>query len=222
LTATVAPGASKIEIVIIISVGADAAEYNARRDEVGRMRPERCPGCDGTHIIGHGWYRRWEVWATGQQELLSGIKRWLCKGCRKTISLLPDFLHHHRHYRLAAIEDVLRGRIEQDIPVNTLTPREVGGPGPAPSDRSVRRWEAAFRMQALRWLSGVLTMLARVMPTLASLDPHGGGAARTDPALTLLMRCHELARWLAVSSGVVNSLRTLWRWGWNAGLGRLV
>ena len=160
MTAYVAPGASNRQIVIIISVGADAHEYNARRDEVSRVRPKCCPECGGTHLVGHGWYGRWAIYV--DQDVRVEIHRFLSKGCHKTMSLLPDFLHRHRHYVLAVIEAVLRGRLEQGLPWSGL----------APSQRSVRRWLGAFVRQALGWQAALLSALARVQPLAGALDPH--------------------------------------------------
>ena len=141
-------------------MGADAHEYNARRDEVSRVRPKCCPECGGTHLVGHGWYGRWAIYV--DQDVRVEIHRFLSKGCHKTMSLLPDFLHRHRHYVLAVIEAVLRGRLEQGLPWSGL----------APSQRSVRRWLGAFVRQALGWQAALLSALARVQPLAGALDPH--------------------------------------------------
>jgi len=156
--------------------------------------------------VGHGWYGRWAVYGP-EHGVEVEIHRFLCKGCRKTVSLLPDFLHRHRHYALAAIEAVLRGRLEQGVPWSAL----------APSQRSMRRWLAAFVAQALGWLMRVLSALALVLPLQGMLDPHGG--ART-PAEQVLAAGTVFARWL--DPDLDNVLRVLWRWGWNSGIGRLV
>lgn len=207
MTAAVAPGASNTAIVTIIELGDDAAEYNRRVTEVWDQRPAECPACLARHIVGHGWYPRWAVYLE-MDAPLAGIKRWRCKGCGKTISLLPSFLHRHRHYALRPIEDVLRGHAEQGVPLTQLVP----------SERSVRRWWAAFASCALRWLSAVLSALALALPLLRVLDPHGGEAS--DGPAQLLARSHDLASWLEPDNA--DSLRVLWRWGWNAGIGRLV
>ncbi|NJM41016.1 MAG: hypothetical protein HC853_09700 [Anaerolineae bacterium] len=106
------------------------------------------------------------------------VKRWRCKGCGKTISQLPNFLHRHRHYALAVIEGVLRKRLEQG---QTWT--QLGGAG-APSQRSLRRWVTAFVARAMTWLPALMTVLALAVPLLSALDPHGTEA--DAPAVAVL------------------------------------
>jgi hypothetical protein len=173
------------------------------------MRPACCPGCGASHIVGHDWYERWAVYP--EQDVRLEIRRWRCKGCGKTISLLPSFLHRHRHYALTVIEVVLRERLELGTPWPCLT---VSG---TPSPRSMRRWLAAFSAQALGWLAALLKILAQIAPLLGALNPHG----RSDnPAVMVLALGATVAGWL--DPGTDDPLRVLWRWGWNAKVGRLV
>jgi hypothetical protein len=194
-------------------LGANAEAYAARLEEARRQRPACCPGCGGQPIVGHGGYERWAVYA--DREVRVWIRRWKCTGCGKTISLLPSFLHRHRHYALAVIEAVLRGRLERGTPWSGLAPSAT------PSQRSMRRWMTAFVAQALNWLTALLSALARVLPLLGALDPHG---APQNPAVTVLALSATFADWLdpGRADGPGGAVRVLWRWGWNAGVGRLI
>ena len=165
--------------------------------------------------MGHGWYERRAVYI--DHDVSVEIHRFLCKSCRKTISMLPDFLHRHRHYALAVIEAVLRGRLEHRLSWSGLTASA------APSQRSVRRWMGAFVTQAPGWQAALLSALARVQPLAGVLDPHGRARGRESGAvLAVLTLGAVFAAWLDPECLPAAVLRTVWRWGWNAGVGRLV
>lgn len=197
----------------MISLGANADECNARREEARSLRPACCPGCGGTHITGNGWYPRFAA-MLGEKKRIK-VKRWECMGCGGTISQLPDFLHRFLHYVLALIERVLRARFEEE---QTWRQLQI-----TPSLRTERRWVAAFAAQATRWLLALLTSLAQVQPHLAGLDPHSPGVT---PGRMVLTQGRTFAHWLdpghAGQACLANALRVLWRWGWNAAVGRLV
>ncbi|NJM41623.1 MAG: transposase family protein [Anaerolineae bacterium] len=180
-----------------------------------QLRPACCAGCGSRELNGHGWYERWAVYE--ERDVKVSVKRWRCKGCGKTTSQLPNFLHRYRHYALVVIESVLRGRLEQGQTWGEL------GEGGAPSQRSMRRWVGAFVAQAMTWLPAMLTVLAFVAPLLSALDPHGTKA--TTPAVAVLQMSDPLAVWLqpdVTSLAAQDALRVMWRWGWNTGVGRLV
>jgi len=65
-------------------------------------RPSTCPLCKVTgRLIGHGWYERHELEVC--YEKLYGtfyIYRFLCKACRHTLSMHPDFSHAYKRYAL--------------------------------------------------------------------------------------------------------------------------
>jgi hypothetical protein len=163
------------------------------------------------HLVGHGWYERWAIYV--DQDVRVEIHRFLCKGCGKTISMLPDFLHRYRHYVLAVIEAVLRGRLEQGLPWSGLAVAA------APSQRSMRRWLGAFVTQALGWQAVLLSALARVQPLAGVLDPHG---RESSAALAVLLLGAVFVAWLDPGCTAGAVLRVLWRWGWNGSVGRLV
>jgi hypothetical protein len=57
--------------------------------DVDRYRPDHCPQCQTKHpLIGHGFYRRTLV-----DIVFDGfirVRRYLCRSCKRTTSLLPD------------------------------------------------------------------------------------------------------------------------------------
>ena len=62
-----------------------------------RYRPDRCPLCQAwTSILAHGFYYRTVVHVEFDGSI--PVRRYLCCRCRRTISLLPDFvLPYLRH-----------------------------------------------------------------------------------------------------------------------------
>jgi hypothetical protein len=87
------------------------------------------------------------------------------------------------------------------------------------STRTVRRWVAAFLARTPVWFLLLLSTLAQTQPELEIFDPHGV-SGMPDQARALLALSRVFAHWL--DPGHADPLRRLWRWGWNAGVGRLV
>jgi hypothetical protein len=72
-----------------------AYEAGELAGELAVPRGEQCGVCGSWQtLIGNGWYWRW-VWQDGPGlEQFSGkipVKRWLCKACSRSISMLPCF-----------------------------------------------------------------------------------------------------------------------------------
>ena len=166
-----------------------AQEYKARYADLARERPLLCPGCAGTEISGHGSYERWVVAGGVDRDVLIVVRRWRCKCCGKTISMLPSVVHRYRHYGLEVIERVLRGRLGGG---SVLTWRQAEIETGA-SQRSLRRWCVAFVLNALRWLSAVWAVLATVVPSVMALNGHGQAG---DTVQRLLDSSADLAGWL--------------------------
>jgi Domain of unknown function (DUF6431) len=154
------------------------------------------------------------VWIGGTAQALE-VRRLECQECGHTTSLLPDFLHRYRHYGLEVIKQVLTARVEEGDSWSKLIQRYSHDGAPSP--RTMRRWCAAFVQQALGWLTALLRALAFVLPLLQALDAHTAALAVARQVLILGPR---LAHWLEQMNA--DWWRVMWRWGWNAGIGRLV
>jgi hypothetical protein len=192
-------------VIISIELGANAEEYNARYGEVLAFRPARCPDCRATQINVHDWYPRWAVYL--DRDIRIRIQRFRCAGCRKTIAMLPNFLHRCRHYALSVIGSVVIGRCVEGKPWSQL----------GPSRRTAGRWWQAFQAQAAVWLAATQVALAIASPGASDLDPHD---RPNHPPVVLLRMGRILANWLIPSCA--DWLRVMWCWGWNAGIGRLI
>ena len=154
------------------------------------------------------------MWIGGNAQPLE-VRRLECQDCGHTTSLLPDFLHRYRHYGLEVIEQVVSARVEEGASWSEMTQRYSRAG--APSLRTMRRWHVAFVQQALAWLTALLRVLALVLPLLQALDAHTASLA---VARQVLMLGPRLAHWLEQAKA--DWWRVMWRWGWNAGIGRLI
>jgi transposase-like protein len=66
---------------------------------------ELCPHCGSDFLVRHGFYKRYLILLHFSGILL--IRRYLCKGCGRTISLLPSFAHPGRAYGVEPIVHAL-------------------------------------------------------------------------------------------------------------------
>ena len=192
-------------------------------------RPTVCPGCGAVEtFIGHGFYVRFALDADHVLELR--IKRWYCKNCQHTLSLLPSFLLRYRHYLLAVIQAVVIAQVEDRASWATLRARVmIGG---VPSPRSMKRWCASFAAHAAPWLAEIERTLAVHDPGTPLLTPLGSGVTagtrRDDLPRLLLAASRHLLAWAQVhlaqarAYGSNDRLRFLWLWGHARGLVRLI
>ena len=209
--------------------------YQDHVEQLDIPRPRKCPHCLAVDsFIGHGFYSRKALdrW----RDYLIRIKRWLCKACRRTVSILPSFLLRFRHYLLAVIRQVVTARFEDSASWRQI---EQQGTTEAdddcvPSERTIRRWCRSFVEQAPRWLAAVQQTLAQHDTTLPLLDPLGEATVARTSAGALLDGATQLLAWAktewanVAGYGRDDRLRFLWHWrsvsdwGHARGLGRLI
>ena len=174
-------------------------------------------------MIGHGWYARSKpLLATLDPPVPVWVRRWLCKMCKRTTSLLPDVLHRYRHYAMAVIAPALMWRYVFGWTWVDIQARLCDGADPAmPSLDSLMRWGKAFEGQAMAWLNGLIVVLAVVMPEQLGLDQPATCAQ-------VFARMAQLVRWLVHMPLMLeqpispDEISRAWGYGWNAGWGRLV
>jgi hypothetical protein len=131
-----------------------------RLPPVDALRPASCPCCgklafspgELLGIVGHGTYRRQVlgvVEVTGQASIL--VRRYLCQGCKRTISVLSDDLHPRRWYAAGVILEALRLHL-----LERQSEREVrehfGVVTDCESWRSLRRWPSQLLVTLWPWL----------------------------------------------------------------------
>jgi transposase-like protein len=212
-------------MVIVTEFRCLVHEYADNFSQLVFPRPEVCPHCQAVNVfIGHGFYCRKPLSPT--QVYRIWIKRWYCKACFQTLSLLPSFLLRFRHYLLDVIQAVVVTRFE-DAASWTQVARRCAVEG-LPSPRTIRRWGVSFAAHSSAWWAAVQQTLAHHDASSPSLDPLGENTGPRDaPRALLHAALHLLAwaktRWANLGDyGLNDRLRFLWHWGASQGLGRLI
>jgi len=210
---------------ILADYGCSAQEYIDQEKHKDCVCPQGCPECGGEGcLIGHGYYQRKAQ--DEQQSYLIWVKRWLCKICHHTVSVLPNFLVPHRQYLVEVIQKVVVACYERDQHWKGVT--ETCARDGTPSLRTMQRWCKSFAMRAPAWLREAQTFLAQQDSSSLWLDPQGEAARAANVATALLSASLHLMAWAKtqwsqlVGYGVNDRLRFLGLWGTGRGLGRLV
>jgi hypothetical protein len=212
-------------MVIVTEFGCLVHEYVERSSSWVFPRPSECPYCRVVdQFIGHGFYERKALSPT--QVYVLRIKRWYCKACQRTISLLPSFLLRFRHYLLDVIQSVVVARFEDGASWVMVARR--CSVDDVPSTRTLHRWCESFAEHAAVWWAAIQQTLAEHDAASPLLDPLGEAAGpREAPRALLQAALHLLAwaktRWVEVATyGLADRLRFLWHWGVGRGLARLL
>ena len=101
-----------VAILRSFSVDIEDLSHLSRVPSVDELRPSACPRCKNPArrpggrlgIVGHGTYLRQVLGRVGaSQSLVIRIRRYLGRGCRRTISVLPEALLPGRWYAGAVI-----------------------------------------------------------------------------------------------------------------------
>jgi len=212
-------------MTIVTEFHCSVQEYVARFIELVFPRPTVCPECQAVGVfIGHGFYLRQPI--TPTQVYPVHIKRWYCKVCHHTLSLLPSFLLRFRHYLLDVIQRVVVTRYEDGASWTQVSRRcAVEG---LPSSRTIHRWCVSFAAHAPTWWAAVQQTLAHHDASSPALDPLGENTGPRDAPRALLQAAIHLLAWAKTEwadlthYGWDDRLRFLWHWGASQGLGRLI
>ena len=149
----------------------------------------RCPVCSRDDVIGHGRRRKQ---AHDEHHDWIGIRRGICRACRKTITFLPAFSLPYTHYSLIARSEALRRYFIEDCCWEAAAP-PVKDPNRVPDASSLRRW---FR--ALDSSQPPFSFLRRTVPVLdewirgGQVFRHGHGQLSWPTVFPLLQRVWPL------------------------------
>ena len=125
-------------------------------EEAARCRPATCPQCESQRPLGcHGFYKRTVV--DLDVEYVIQVRRYLCGACRRTVSLLPEFVLPYLRFAIVVIAAFLRARLwsGQTLKAAAETAHQTG----MPYQRG-QQWVSRFRRQA-ESLSAALAVLVR-------------------------------------------------------------
>jgi Domain of unknown function (DUF6431) len=111
------------------------------------LLPRRCPVCLDNTIIGHGRRRRQSH--DGEHECL-WVRRGICGTCRKTFTILPDWLAPSGHYSLRcrqqACEHIAAGDTAERAAPHCKDPARL------PDPSTVRRWTQRRLVSLWSWI----------------------------------------------------------------------
>jgi Domain of unknown function (DUF6431) len=107
-------------------------------------RPQHCPQCQAQQpLVGHGCYRRTLVDVGFDGSIR--VRRYLCRLCRRTVSLLPQFALPWLRFSVTVISLVLVARFLQGL---TLAAAASAASQPAMPYQRGQFWIRRFRKQA--------------------------------------------------------------------------
>lgn len=139
----------------------DAAEV---LPPVEALRPASCPGCGELAfgagrplgIVGHGTYTRQVLGvASAVRDVLVRVRRFLCRGCGKTMSVLADVLYPGCWYAGTVILEALRLHLVAGLSEREVRSRFAVVVG-SESWRSLRRWRRELFWPLWGWLAATL------------------------------------------------------------------
>jgi hypothetical protein len=111
--------------------------------DADRYRPAHCPQCQAQQPLrGHGFYRRTLV-DTGFDGVIR-VRRYLCRDCQRTVSLLPQFALPYLCFSVSVIALFLVARLREG---RTLRTAVVAAAQPHMPYQRGRFWIRRFQQQ---------------------------------------------------------------------------
>jgi hypothetical protein len=108
----------------------------------------KCLCCDFGHVIKHGFFKRQlEDGSLAFPVACVSIQRWLCKGCKKTMSTPPSSVVAYKHFDAMVIGRALYLYFYMDLSLEEAWV-ELDGP----SFSTIRNWVRQFRGRAVAGL----------------------------------------------------------------------
>src|SRR5438132_7244793 len=167
-----------------------------------RYRPDHCPQCGAKHpLTGHGFYYRTLVDAAFDGVIR--VRRYLCRSCKRTVSLLPEFVLPWLRFSISVIALFLAARLLSGLTLVAAT-RAAAQPG-MPYQRG-QFWIRRFQKQAP-------ALSLALVPLAAPGHPRDPAAAFVARALRIL----ESIGWIAAHHFLFSQLR-VHLLGWPASL----
>jgi transposase-like protein len=166
-------------------------QYNQQLSDPDAHRPRHCPQCPSKRpLSAHGFYTRTLI-DTAFEGVIR-VRRYLCQACRRTVSLLPEFVLPYLRSSLMVMALFLVARLLRG---QTIEGAARAAPPPMPYQRG-QFWVRRFRAQA-QTLCAALAALTPPTPApdfvhraLAMLESAGWTAAHRF--LFAGVRCHLL------------------------------
>jgi hypothetical protein len=130
-------------------------QYNEELRHTDRYRPDRCPLCRAKHtLISHGFYCRTIV--AKDFDGIIRVRRYLCRFCRRTVSLLPEFALPYLRFSIITIGLFLAARFEQG---QTLKASACAAGMPEMPYQRGQHWIRRFRSQASALIASLVSLI---------------------------------------------------------------
>jgi len=134
-------------------------QYEEAIADPDRYRPDHCPQCDAQHpLSAHGFYRR--TFVEVDWDGVIRVRRYLCRCCQRTVSLLPQFALPYLRFGVAVIVRFLIARLLEG---RTLVAATLAAAQPHMPYQRGQFWVRRFRRQA-EALCAALAALAAPPP----------------------------------------------------------
>jgi transposase-like protein len=119
-------------------------QYEEAMADPDRYRPDHCPQCAASRPLrAHGFYRRTLVEVNFDGFLR--VRRYLCLACKRTVSLLPEFVLPYLRFSVAVIALFLIARLREG---RTLRAAALAASQPHMPYQRGQFWVRRFRRQA--------------------------------------------------------------------------
>jgi hypothetical protein len=119
-------------------------QYTEAISDPDRYRPEYCPQCKAPQpLTGHGFYSRSLI--DGAFDGVIRVRRYLCRCCKRTISLLPEFVLPYLRFSVSVIALFLTARLLEGC---TLVAAALAAAQPHMPRQRGQFWVRRFRRQA--------------------------------------------------------------------------
>jgi transposase-like protein len=173
---------------ILHPVAGSIQSYFEEISDPDRYRPNHCPQCAAKHpLTGHGFYRRTVVDAAFDG--IIRVRRYLCRFCKRTVSLLPEFAFPWLRFSVSVIALFLVARLLNGLTL--MAAAQAASQTGMPYQRG-QFWIRRFRKQA---------------PALSlALAPLATPVAAAD-FVSRALRMLEFIGWIAAHRFLFSQLR---------------
>ena len=104
-------------------------QYAEEIADPDRYRPTQCPQCQAQHsLTAHGFYSRTLVDAGFDGSIR--VRRYLCRSCKRTVSLLPEFALPYLRFSITVISLFLVARLLQGATLAAASAKAAQGAMP--------------------------------------------------------------------------------------------
>jgi hypothetical protein len=133
-------------------------EYDEEIADPSRYRPDHCPQCQAAQgLTAHGFYRRTLVDAGFDGSIR--VRRYLCRFCRRTVSVLPQFVLPYLRFSITVMALFLMARLRAG---HTLVAAAALAGLPSMPYQRGQFWVRRFRKQAVALCAALAALTAPV------------------------------------------------------------